>query len=333
MARTGPTTDLWYLSVHGGKAGGNNILSFDLSGTLVSTQVLDVTKVALRELRGFVVLPRGDLLIAHAHKGEGKVLHFGPATDATMARPYRGCFTTLDPVANPGLLHPFNLRIGPDGHLYVANQGSSEHKSKTNGVTRYHGPDTATPGEPIDTPHSWVKNASSKLFPGTVIPSRDKARDGVKRVRDLLFGPDGFFYVSDEKRNEVRRHNQETFEYIDSPIAGKHGLDVPVHLLVSADRRHLYIGSEKNNRVLRYHFSSGHVDTLVRSGSGGLDAPAGLACDDEWLYVCSRKGRQVLRYRLTDGSAASAPFIRRRELGKGSQNAPEFMIRVTVPGN
>ena len=55
--------------------------------------------------------------------------------------------------------------------------------------------------------------------------------------------------------------------------------------------------------------------------------------DDEWFYVCSRKGRQVLRYRLTDGSAASAPFIRRRELGKGSQNAPEFMIRVTVPGN
>lgn len=81
------------------KGRGNNILSFDLSGQPVSTQVLDVTNVALRELRGFVVLPQGDLLIAHAHKGEGKVLHFGSATGPTIARPYLGCFTTFDSVA------------------------------------------------------------------------------------------------------------------------------------------------------------------------------------------------------------------------------------------
>ena len=332
MSHADQTTDLWYLSVHGGEAGGNNILSFDRSGKLVSTQVLDVTHVSLRELRGFVVLPSGDMLIAHAHRGEGKVLQFGPATDSSIARPYQGCFTALDPVANPGLLHPFNLRIGPDGHVYVSNQGDSRHRSKTNGLTRYHGPNTDTPGEPVETPRGWAKNASSTLFPGTVIPSRDRARGGVKRVRDFLFGPDGFFFVSDEKRNEVRRYDPKTFEYVDSPITGKHGLHVPVHLLVSPDRRYLYVGSAKNNSVLRYEFNSGRVDTLVRSGSGGLDAPAGLACDDEWLYVCSRKGRQVLRYRLVDGSAASTPFIHRHELGKASQNAPEFLVGVTVPG-
>src|SRR5437667_9229465 len=69
MKQVNTTADLWYLCVHGGKDKGNNLLSFDSVGKLVSTHVLDTSSVALRELRGFLVLQDGGLLVTNAHKG------------------------------------------------------------------------------------------------------------------------------------------------------------------------------------------------------------------------------------------------------------------------
>jgi DNA-binding beta-propeller fold protein YncE len=331
MKQANIAADLWYLSVHGGKDKGNNLLSFDSVGRLVSSRVLDASMIALRELRGFLVLQDGSLLVANAHKGEGRILHFGPAVSYSRPRPYLGIFCAFDPVANPGLLHPFNIRIGPDGNLYVSNQGSSDHKGRTNGATRYVGPGLPGVGEAMEIPPWWVEHAEGPLFPGTVIPSSKTALPGVKRIRDIVFGPDGFLYVADEKRNDVRRYDKKTFEYLDSIVACD-GLDVPVHLLLSDDGKYLFIGSEKNNSVLRYDLRNATAETFVQSGAGGLDAPAGMATDRKWLYVCSRKGRQVLRYRLNDGSPDAGPFIHSDELSKGTAYDPEFIVRVTVPG-
>jgi DNA-binding beta-propeller fold protein YncE len=330
MKQVNTTAELWYISVHGGDEKGNNLLSFDSVGKLVSTRVLDTTTFALRELRGFLVLPDGSLLVANAHKGEGKILHFGPAPSYSRPRPFQSVFCQFDPVANPGLLHPFCVRIGPDGNLYVSNQGCSSNKAKTNGATRYVGPGLPGAGEAMEIPPWWLEHSEGPLFPGTVIPSSKKSQPGVKRIRDIVFGPDGFLYVADEKRNDVRRYDGKTFEYLDS-IVSADGLDTPVHLLVSADGKHLFIGSEKNNSVLRYDLKNKTVQTFVQPGAGGLYAPSGMALDRQWLYVCSRKGRQVLRFRLSDGSPDSGPFIHRDELSKGTADGPEFIVRVTVP--
>ncbi|HKR62800.1 MAG TPA: beta-propeller fold lactonase family protein [Thermoanaerobaculia bacterium] len=326
------TTTLWYLSVHGGSDSGNNLLSFDTTGRLVSARVLDDNAVALRELRGFHVLPDGRLLVANAHKGEGKILQFAAAASPTAPRTYQGAFCVFDPGHNPGLLHPFNLRVGPDGNLYVSNQGSSNDPSSTNGVTRYGGPGTSDAGEPLAIPPYWREHAEEHLFPGTAIPANKRAQHGVKRIRDLLFARDGFLYVADEKRNEVRRYDGATFEYLERIVSKDDGLKTPVHLLLSDDKKHLYIGSEKNDSVLRYHFKTGAVETFVESGAAGLHAPAGLAMDGTWLYVCSRKSREVLRYRLSDGLPDSEPFITSEELFKGSSDDPEFILQVKVPG-
>lgn len=329
MKHANATTDLWYLSIHGGKKKGNNLLSFNALGRLVSTHVLDSSSVELRELRGFAVLEDETLLVANAHKGHGKILHFGPALSHTRPRHYLGVFCGYDPVANPGLLHPFSIRIGPDKNLCVSNQGASSHKGATNGATRYVGPALPGAGEPMEIPQWWVDHATGPLFPGTLIPSSKKSLPGVKRIRDIAFGPDGFLYVADEKRNEVRRYDKKTFEFVDTVVGGDL-LDTPVHLLVSEDKKFLYVGSEKNNSVLRYDFKKAAVQMFVPPGAGGLDAPAGLASDDKWLYVCSRKSGEVLRYRLEDGVPDAAPFIPCSELC-GQDGGPEFIMKVAVP--
>lgn len=329
MKQANATADLWYLSTHGGDEKGNNLMSFNAVGKLISARVLDTSSVNLRELRGFVVLEDETLLVANAHKDEGKILHFGPPLSYSRPRPYLGVLCEYDPAANPGLLHPFSVRIGPDKNLYVSNQGASKKKAKTNGATRYVGPTLPGAGEPMEIPQWWVEHAEGPLFPGTVVPSSKKAQPGVKRIRDFIFGPDGYLYIADEKRNEVRRYDKKTFEYIDSIISGD-GLDTPVHLLLSDDDKYLFVGSEKNNSVLRYDFKNATVQTFVQSGAGGLDAPAGMALDKKWLYVCSRNSMEVLRFRLSDGTPDSAPFIPCSELcDKG--DSPEFIAKVTVP--
>jgi hypothetical protein len=50
------------------------------------------------------------------------------------------------------------------------------------------------------------------------------------------------------------------------------------------DQKHLYIGSSQNDKVLRYHFHSGKVETFVHSGDGGLKGTAGMAfSNDGWF--------------------------------------------------
>ncbi len=82
MSNSASTNDLWYIVLHGGDDGiGDNIWSYDTAGNLVSDAVLDTSQVHLQELRGFVVLPNGDLYVANAYKEDSAILHFGPAKD------------------------------------------------------------------------------------------------------------------------------------------------------------------------------------------------------------------------------------------------------------
>ncbi len=110
------------------------------------------------------------------------------------------------------------------------------------------------------------------------------------------------------------------------------GLQAPVHLLLSPDQKYLYIGSSQNDKVLRYHFHSGKVETFVHSGDGGLKATAGMAfSNDGWFYVVSRQTNQILRYRQSDGTPDHKPFIDIAGQSKSRVYNPEFIALVTVP--
>lgn len=328
--------NVWYVVTHSG----TNILSFDTSGQPIvapgeTTPWPVLTGATLHDPRGFVVTPGGDLYLANAFKNDSRILHFGPAAGATgtlLSRPCLGVFTqstdSTQPNYSQGLQHPFNLVFGSDGNVYVANQGDP---ASNNSITRYYGPGCThagcTPGAPMPALVTGV--------PGTFIPPYSSANpDGVQVVRDLVFGPDGHLYVTDEAARAVRMYHGHTGAFITDVVTHKDGLDTPVHLLVSGDV--LYIGSSKKERVgkkkkidvgkiMRYQFSSGAIDTVVAHGAGGLGAPSGMALDGDWLYVGSRTTQQILRFALDTGAPdADNPFI-------GLDDDPEFITLLQIP--
>ncbi|QEH38018.1 hypothetical protein OJF2_66140 [Aquisphaera giovannonii] len=316
---------LLYVTFHGGSGGIRNIAAWDGNGgdKPAVADVLDTSQLDhdLDELRGFLVVADGTLYLANSYKTSGaspqsvgEILHFDvPGGDGI--RPYLGAFCAWSEAGNPGLQHPFDAVLGPDGNVYVANQGQKADPESTNAVTSYHGPGSSQAGQPLPTPHA--------IYPGTFVGPDAKAKHGVKVLRDAVFGPskDGqdCLYLSDEKRKEVRRYSSSG-AYLDSPVTGGDGLDKPVHLLVSRSGKHLYVGSQGNNSVLSLEVASGKVSTLVDSSSG-IDSTAGLAEDEDgWLYVASRKGRQVLRFDHKTGKPDAKPFI--ASLGDN----PEFIM-------
>ena len=315
---------LLYVTFHGGKTGIKNIVAWDKGGgqTPSIPAVLDTGKIGhdLDELRGFFVAGDGTLYLTNAYKSTGstaesvgEILQFDKP-DSSGKRKYLGMFCTWSSDANPGLQHPFDVVQGPGGNVYVANQGQKADPDGTNAVTYYYAPGSSQAGQPMPTKNS--------VYPGTFVAPEKSDSHGVKVLRDAIFGPSrdsgDVLYLSDEKRNEVRRYDQSG-KYLDSPVTGADGLATPVHLLVSQSKKHIYIGSQKNNSVLAFEVASGKVTTLIGSSSG-INSTGGIAEDgDGWLYVASRLGNEILRFDHHTGQPDKNPFI------PGLTDNPEFL--------
>jgi sugar lactone lactonase YvrE len=66
----------------------------------------------------------------------------------------------------------------------------------------------------------------------------------------------------------------------------------------------MLVTSIRNNSILRYDDKTGEfIDTLVPTGSGGLNGPSGMTIgSDGLLYVISIRTDSVLRYNLQTGA-------------------------------
>src|SRR5688572_26580914 len=136
LARRGEHLQRWYVPFHGGESpkgdarnkgdsgearprAWNNIDVFALDGTSLG-KALDAHTLPdgldLRELRGFVFGPDGDLYVANAYKDASQVLRFAGNPGAGGKHPFRDVYAEQHK-ANPGLAHPFDVTFGPDSHL------------------------------------------------------------------------------------------------------------------------------------------------------------------------------------------------------------------------
>ena len=230
----------WYVSFHGGaeKDSLNNIHVYSSDGREVrkalNTKSL-AAGVTLRELRGFVFGPDRNLYVVNSYYEYSEVLKFKDALNRDGQHEFVDIFAKRDAASNPGLSHPFNAAFDSEGDLYVSSQDTSL-------ISRYHGPTSKVgkSGTPMPLP-SFIKD-SNAMPPGTFVPSKNLSSNGVRVVREAIFGLDGNLYVADREANCVRKYQAHSGSYLGKLVSQSDGLDNPIHLLFSPDGRYLFIG-------------------------------------------------------------------------------------------
>ena len=306
MSFSFPCVNAWYITFHGGEGRQdvNNIHVFSETGQELR-KALDhrslPSNVELRELRGFEFGPDGDLYVANAYHEYSQVLRFAGTPNADGRHEFRQVFVQGDQQTNPALVHPFSIAFDRSGDLYVSSQDC-------NVVARFFGPnrEPALCGTPMALP-GGLRSARG-LPPGTFVPPAKHFPDGVKTVREALFGPEGQLYVADRDTDCVRVYDGQSGACLKA-ITSDH-LSKPIHLLFAPDQKSLLIGSCGNDAVLRYDLERLSTEVLVPSRAGGLDTPSGLAFGaDGRLYVACRTKNQILRFDPATGKPDPAPFI------------------------
>lgn len=166
---------------------------------------------------------------------------------------------------------PICMVMGPDGLLYVIQGGNIQTLSAIDPYT------------------------------GTIVKTLDYQPD--LNASKLIFGPDGYLYMSTINTNTIRRYDITTGTFQGIFVSsGSGGLDWPRGMGFGPDGN-LYVCSWNTDNILRYNGTTGaFIDEFVPAGSGGMDVPAALTFGpDGNLYVCNFVISNVLRYNGTTG--------------------------------
>ena len=284
----------WYVTVHGDAGALAQVCAIDGSGKVIGPILgpIPAKEPPLSELRGMEILGNGDLAVMSAKRESTRVIVFGTPDDRTGIRPYKATWISGG-AANPGMVHTYQIDVGPDGSLYASNQD-------TNTVTRYHGLGRGNAGKPL--PVASGLEDFGTLPPGTVVPNNQQSPEGLGLVRGFTFGPDGLLYVCDRERSRIAVHDPVTGRYVRSEMTAATGLQHPIQVMFTADGRDLLVTDNKANCVWKLVVETGNISQLVTPGDGGLSAASSIAVRDHVLYVGSRLTKQILKFDAKKGT-------------------------------
>src|SRR6266480_223568 len=216
----------WYVSFHGGEeqTSLNNIHVYSTDGKKLRKALNKKSlseSMTLRELRGFVFGPDGNLYVVNAYFEYSEVLKFTGALNKDGQHNFAGVFVKRHPELNPGIDHPFNIVFDSNGDLYVSSQNTSL-------VARYHGPagNHGQPGRPMPFPQSL--DPSLNLPPGTFVPSAKHASNGLVEAREAIFMPGNSLYVADRAADCVRIYDASTGHFLRNLVTATDQIDRPI---------------------------------------------------------------------------------------------------------
>ncbi len=174
-----------------------------------------------------------------------------------------------------GVLQPYDVALGPDRQLYLANIGSG--------------------GERV-----------YKLDPLTGAATALVLSDGfLLSPSGIAFDTAGFMYISDRDNNAVRKYDRTTGALISGFVpSGSGGLSLPYGLVFDSDGN-LLVTSSGDNRVLKYDGTTGaYLGDFISPGSGGLFGPRDLVYvpSIDAYVVSSYDGNELLQYDATSGA-------------------------------
>jgi sugar lactone lactonase YvrE len=175
-----------------------------------------------------------------------------------------------------GLAAARQIRVGPDGNIYVASHDTD--------VVKVFAADTG----------SWLRDLATS----------SGELDG---PWGMTFGPDGRLYVSGQWSRNIVRFDVSTGEYDVFVPSGNGKLGLGKGLEFGPDG-HLYVASRVDDNVKRYNGTTGaYMGDFVAAGSGGLEGVTGITfAPDGNLYVASANTRSINVYDGTTGKFLKA---------------------------
>lgn len=239
-----------------------------------------------------------------------------------------------------GLDGALATRVGPDGLLYVASEGSNSIQRYnpvtgafidnfvTAGSGGLNGPTGMTWGADgnlyvpsFNTDEVLRYDGATGAFRGIAVSAGQGTLDGPDN--GTIFGPDGALYIPSYFNNRILRQDPNT----GAVTTFVSFLSRPRVLEFRGDR--LYVTAEGGDVVKSYDAASGaFTGNIVPAGTGGLDVPVGLAFDQGGdFYVSSVSNHNVLHF-AADGSLLGeflAP-------GAGGNDGPTFLTIIPEPG-
>ena len=248
-----------------------------------------------------------------------------------------------------GLNGPYNMRIGPDGNIYVPGYFSGNilrYDASGTFIDEFIPPGTGGLVNPYDIAFGpdgnlYVASTGNKIIrfdAGTgafIDVFATTATDGLNGPIGLMFDSDARLYVSGYVTNNVLRYDISDGSVIDEFISPGAGGGNSIEAMTIGPDGHLYIVSFGNDAILRFDGSTGaFIDTFIDLSATGLDGPNGLAFGpDGNLYVTGYHSHQVQRFDGTTGAYID-DYVPAFTGGLARPGAPEFVAghRVTVNG-
>lgn len=234
-----------------------------------------------------------------------------------------------------GLDGPLAARIGSDGLLYVASEGSNQIKRYNVGTRDFvdnfiaaglgglNGPSGVTWDGAGDLLVSSFNSDSVLKYDGSTgtflgIPVTNGSGGVNGPDNGSIIGPDGLLYVPSYWSNQVIRYDltAQTSEVFISVIGR------PRVLVFQGDN--LFITSESSDAVRRYALDGTFIDNFIQPGSAILDVPVGLEFHNGSWFVSSVSMHKVLQFDAA-GGLVNENFI---PAGSGGLNAPVFITAV-----
>jgi hypothetical protein len=324
---------VWWISYRGeGKTGVDNIGVFEDDGSPRKKHplLLDTSPNArpLHIPRGFAQVG-DDLYIANAWRKDSQVDRYHRNGNTFS---FAGVVVHSKHVS--AMIHPFDVELGDDGHLYVSCQDTNTVLSIL--------PKTRKPA-PVAI-HLQKKYPKGNFLPGTLVASSRgrlpecgdhspldvPSPQGLGVVLDVHGRPRHSvrgiivhrknLYVADEAGDAVKIFEIMSGRLV-AHIKGKK-LTKPVHLILQGET--LYIGAAGTGSILAYDIPKEGPKGKLKARvviDGKLKAPSGFAIGpDGDLYVAERFDQRVRRFSIKGKKKGT--FI------EGLPDMPEFLMHV-----
>ena len=324
---------MWWITYRGeGRQGVDNIGVFEDDGRPRSVHplLLDTSSNArpLHIARGFALVGE-DLYIANAWRKDSYIARYRREGDF-----YRYDSTVVSTDHVEAMVHPFDLVLGDDGHIYVSCQDTNTvvailPEKRVPAPVALHLCQTFPDGNFL--PGTHVASSQGRLPEvGEQAPTDVPTPLGLEVVLDEHGRPrhsvrgialhQGHLYVADQAANAVKVFELSSGRLRASIRGAK--IQKPGHILLRDGT--LYIGAAGSGSILAHDIADseprGELGARVIV-DGKLDAPSGIAVgQDGDLYVAERHKRRVRCFSVT--GVDKGTFI------DALPDQPEFLLQL-----